>query len=58
MITRGQGATVLQGFSQPLKIGEVLLTKLMPGWHQAVASCTVEICTAVQMIWTQIVDNT
>ena len=44
-------------FRGPLKIGEVLLTKLRPGWGQVLSSCTVQLCKEVKMIFTQIVDN-
>ena len=47
-----------RGGRGPLQVGEVLLTKLNPGWCQVVPSYTVELCTLAQMIYKEIVDNT
>ena len=36
----------------PLKVGEILLTKLRPGWRQVLSSSTVQMCLVVKMICT------
>jgi hypothetical protein len=35
-----------------LKVGEVSVKKLRPGWRQVVSRCTMELCTVVKMIYT------